>query len=260
MIDLIGLTKKFGSFVAVENISLKVERGELFGFLGPNGAGKTTTIKMITGLLQPSAGKIRVAGYDLDTEPQEAKRRLGFIPDRPFLYEKLTADEFLHFIGGLWDLGEKVINDRIPRLLDLFEILEWRSELIESYSHGMRQKLILAGALIHDPELIVVDEPMVGLDPKSIRLVKDIFREFCRKGRTVFMSTHDLSIAEETCSRVAIIQQGRIIAEGTVDQLRILSKTTHTHLEGIFLKLTAGETLKEIDLWNDGGGGGEGTV
>lgn len=253
MIFLEGVTKKFGSFTAVEDLNLKVEAGELFGFLGPNGAGKTTTIKMITGLLQPTSGCLKVAGFDLNEHPEEAKRRLGFIPDRPFLYEKLTADEFLAFIGGLWELPDKTVAMRSDRLLELFELVEWRDELIESYSHGMRQKLVFAAALIHEPEVIVVDEPMVGLDPKSIRLVKDIFKEFCARGKTVFMSTHTLAIAEETCSRVAIIQEGRIRAEGTLDDLRRLSQTTHTHLEPIFLKLTKGEKIKEIDLWGDGG-------
>jgi len=254
MIVLEGVTKKFGSFTAVENLNLKVRAGELFGFLGPNGAGKTTTIKMITGLLQPTAGRLEIAGYDLSEHPEEAKRRLGFIPDRPFLYEKLTADEFLAFIGGLWDLPDKTVERRSDRLFELFELVDWRDELIESYSHGMRQKLILAAALMHEPEVIVVDEPMVGLDPKSIRLVKDIFKKFCARGKTVFMSTHTLAIAEETCTRVAIIQDGRIRAEGTLEDLRRLSRTTHTHLEPIFLKLTEGEKTGEIDLWGHGGG------
>jgi len=165
MILLEGVTKKFGSFTAVEDLNLKVEAGELFGFLGPNGAGKTTTIKMITGLLQPTSGRLKVAGFDLNEHPEEAKRRLGFIPDRPFLYEKLTADEFLAFIGGLWRLPDKTVAMRSDRLLELFELVDWRDELIESYSHGMRQKLVFAAALIHEPEVIVVDEPMVGLDP-----------------------------------------------------------------------------------------------
>jgi len=251
MIYLEGLSKKFGSFLAVDNITLRVGPGELFGFVGPNGAGKTTTIKMITGLLRPTAGKIRIAGFDLETSPEEAKRCLGFIPDRPFLYEKLTADEFLRFMGGLWNLSPRIIAERSERLFDLFEISEWRNELIESFSHGMRQKLIFAGALIHEPQAIVVDEPMVGLDPKSVRLVKDIFVEFCRRGGTVFMSTHTLSMVEETCTRVAIIHLGRIIAEGTVESLRELSKAGHSHLEEIFLKLTEGEKQKEINLWGN---------
>ena len=254
MIVLEGVTKKFGSFTAVDDLNLKVRAGELFGFLGPNGAGKTTTIKMITGLLQPTSGRLEVAGFDLSENPEEAKRRLGFIPDRPFLYEKLTADEFLAFIGGLWELSDKTVARRSDRLFELFELIDWRDELIESYSHGMRQKLILAAALMHEPEVIVVDEPMVGLDPKSIRLVKDIFKKFCARGKTVFMSTHTLAIAEETCTRVAIIQDGRVRAQGTLEDLRRLSRTTHTHLEPIFLKLTEGEKTREIDIWGDGGG------
>ena len=248
MIELEGVTKRFGSFVAVDEIDLEVRRGEIFGFLGPNGAGKTTTLKMITGLLQPTSGRITVAGYDLHTHPEEAKKRLGFIPDRPFLYDKLTADEFLGFMGGLWDLPQQVIRGRMEKLLDLFELTEWRNELIGSFSHGMRQKLIFAGALLHEPEVIVVDEPMVGLDPKSIRLVKDIFRRFCAKGKTVMMSTHNLSIAEETCTRIAIIQQGRIMAQGTVEELRALSRSNQEHLEGIFLNLTGGEQAREFDF------------
>lgn len=255
MILLEGVTKKFGSFTAVEDMNLEVEAGELFGFLGPNGAGKTTTIKMITGLLQPTSGRLAVAGFDLSEQPEEAKRRLGYIPDRPFLYEKLTADEFLAFIGGLWEIDDKAVARRSDMLLELFELVDWRDELIESYSHGMRQKLVVAAALMHEPEVIVVDEPMVGLDPKSIRLVKDIFRKFCARGKTVFMSTHTLAIAEETCTRVAIIQDGRISAQGTMEDLRRLSKTTHTHLEPIFLKLTRGEGEREIDLWDNGGEG-----
>ena len=254
MIELKGVTKRFGSFVAVDKIDLQIKSGEIFGFLGPNGAGKTTTLKMITGLLQPTAGSIKVAGYDLRSHPEDAKKHLGFIPDRPFLYDKLTADEFLVFMGGLWGLSEEVIRVRMEKLFELFELTDWRDELIESFSHGMRQKLIFAGALLHEPEVIVVDEPMVGLDPKSIRLVKDIFRRLCADGKTVMMSTHTLSIAEETCTRIAIIQEGKIVAQGTVDELRALTRggsqsaLSHEHLEGIFLNLTGGEKQKKFDL------------
>jgi len=254
MIELERATKKYGDFTAVDELTLKVEAGELFGFLGPNGAGKTTTIKMITGLLQPTAGRIRVAGHYLDEEPEPAKQQIGFIPDRPFLYGKLTAREFLRFMGGLWNLDEDGIARKAARLFALFELAGWEDELIESFSHGMRQKLILAGALIHDPAVIVVDEPMVGLDPKSIRLVKNIFRELASRGRTVFMSTHDLAIAEETCSRVAIIQEGRIIATGSIDQLREQNRQQGGRLEEIFLRLTHGERLREIDIWEERSG------
>ncbi|MBW7997319.1 MAG: ABC transporter ATP-binding protein [Candidatus Glassbacteria bacterium] len=249
MIELTGVTKKYGEFTAVDDISLRVEQGELFGFLGPNGAGKTTTIKMITGLLQPTAGTVRVAGFDLAEQPEEAKRRVGFIPDRPFIYNRLTAVEFLRFMGGLWEMPAAEIAERGGRLLELFDLTGWQDELVESYSHGMRQKLILSGALLHDPDVIVVDEPMVGLDPASIRLVKDIFRELCSRGRSVFMSTHTLAVAEETCSRVAIIQNGRIRAEGTLEELRHLSRKEDSGLEEVFLSLTAGEKIKKIDWW-----------
>ncbi len=249
MIVLDGVTKNYGDFTAVDNISLHVRAGELFGFLGPNGAGKTTTIKMITGLLQPTAGSILVAGIDLAESPEDTKRRVGFIPDRPFIYNRLTAVEFLRFIGGLWEMPGRDIAGRGGRLLDLFELTGWENELVESFSHGMRQKLILAGALLHDPEVIVVDEPMVGLDPAGIRLVKDIFRELCSRGRSVFMSTHTLAVAEETCSRVAIIQHGRLIAEGTLAELRHQSRKEGSGLEEVFLSLTSGEKIKKIDWW-----------
>jgi ABC-2 type transport system ATP-binding protein len=247
MIELSGVTKKYGQFTAVDNLDLHVGPGELFGFLGPNGAGKTTTIKMITGLLLPSSGTVRVAGFDLASHPEDAKRHIGFIPDRPFIYNRLTAAEFLHFMGGLWEMDESVIATRGAKLLELFDLAAWRDELVESFSHGMRQKLILSGALIHDPDVIVVDEPMVGLDPASIRLVKDIFRELCGRGKSVFMSTHTLAMAEETCSRVAIIQQGRIVAGGTLEQLRAQAKRGDGHLESIFLDLTHGGTVKHLD-------------
>ena len=247
MVELAGVTKKYGQFTAVDNLSLKVEPGELFGFLGPNGAGKTTTIKMITGLLQPTSGTVKVAGYDLAEHPEDAKRHVGFIPDRPFIYNRLTAAEFLRFMGGLWEMDESDITSRGDKLLDLFDLANWRDELVESFSHGMRQKLILSGALIHDPDVIVVDEPMVGLDPASIRLVKDIFRELCARGKTVFMSTHTLAMAEETCSRVAIIQQGRIVAGGTLEQLRARAHKDGSHLESIFLDLTHGDNVKHLD-------------
>ena len=245
MIELAGVTKKYGSFTAVDNIDLRVEKGELYGFLGPNGAGKTTTLKMITGLLKPTSGQITVAGNDIEREPEEAKRKIGFIPDRPFLYDKLTADEFLYFMGGLWEMEAVDIRKRAGHLLELFKLSDWHSELIEGFSHGMRQKLIFAGALIHEPEIIIVDEPMVGLDPASIRLVKDIFRRFCESGRTILMSTHTLSIAEETCSRIAIILEGRIRAQGTVDELRAQENETAGSLEDLFLKLTGGNDYSE---------------
>jgi ABC-2 type transport system ATP-binding protein len=246
MIRIEGLTKTYGKFVAVDNINLHVPRGELFGFLGPNGAGKTTTMRIIAGILRPTSGRVWLGGDDLIADPMAAKQRLGFIPDRPFVYDKLTAAEFLRFVAGLYGQDGATIEHRIDELLDVFELLVWKDELIESYSHGMRQKLIISSALIHRPECIVVDEPMVGLDPKGARLLKDIFRQFVEKGGTVMMSTHTLEIAEAMCDRMAIIQQGKIVAHGTMADLRAQTKSGNMSLEDLFLRLTGGETAREL--------------
>jgi ABC-2 type transport system ATP-binding protein len=246
MIRLEGLTKAYGSLVAVDHIDLEVPRGELFGFLGPNGAGKTTTLRMIAGILRPTAGRIWLGGDDLLEEPVAAKRRLGFIPDRPFVYEKLTGAEFLRFVAGLYGQDGAVVERRIDELLELFELSVWKDELVESYSHGMRQKLIISSALIHRPEYIVVDEPMVGLDPKAARLLKDIFRHFVERGGTVLMSTHTLEVAEAMCDRIAIIQNGKIVARGTVDEMRRQTAAGGASLEELFLKLTGGEAGREL--------------
>jgi ABC-2 type transport system ATP-binding protein len=246
MIRLEGLTKAYGSFVAVDRIDLHVPRGELFGFLGPNGAGKTTTLRMIAGILRPTAGRIWLGGDDVVAEPTAAKRRLGFIPDRPFVYEKLTGAEFLRFVAGLYGQDGAVVERRIDELLELFELSAWKDELVESYSHGMRQKLIISSALIHRPECIVVDEPMVGLDPKAARLLKEIFRHFVARGGTVLMSTHTLEVAEAMCDRIAIIQNGRIVARGTVDEMRKQTAAGDASLEELFLKLTGGEAGREL--------------
>jgi ABC-2 type transport system ATP-binding protein len=246
MIRLEGLTKAYGSFVAVDHIDLEVPRGELFGFLGPNGAGKTTTLRMIAGILRPTAGRIWLGGDDLLAQPMAAKRRLGFIPDRPFVYEKLTGAEFLRFVAGLYGQDGAVVERRIDELLELFELSVWKDELVESYSHGMRQKLIISSALIHRPEYIVVDEPMVGLDPKAARLLKDIFRHFVERGGTVLMSTHTLEVAEAMCDRIAIIQNGKIVARGTVDEMRRQTAAGDASLEELFLKLTGGEAGREL--------------
>ena len=246
MIRLEGLTKAYGSFVAVDRIDLHVPRGELFGFLGPNGAGKTTTLRMIAGILRPSAGRIWLGGDDLIAAPMAAKRRLGFIPDRPFVYEKLTGAEFLRFVAGLYGQDGATIERRIDELLELFELSVWKDELVESYSHGMRQKLIISSALIHRPECIVVDEPMVGLDPKAARLLKEIFRHFVEHGGTILMSTHTLEIAEAMCDRIAIIQNGKIVASGTVDEMREQSAVGDASLEELFLKLTGGAHVREL--------------
>ena len=205
MIRLTDLTKRYGKFTAVDGISLQVSRGELFGLLGPNGAGKTTTMRMIAGILQPTSGSVLVGGVDMLARPLEAKARIGFIPDRPFVYDKLTGGEFLRFAAALYGQQGPAIERRIDELLEMFELSRWKDELTESYSHGMRQKLIICGALVHRPELIVVDEPMVGLDPKAARILKDLFREYTRRGHTIMMSTHTLEVAQTLCDRIAII-------------------------------------------------------
>jgi len=246
MIRLEGLTKTYGSFVAVDQIDLHVPKGALFGFLGPNGAGKTTTLRMIAGILRPTAGRIWLGGDDVVAAPLAAKARLGFIPDRPFVYEKLTGAEFLRFVAGLYSQDGDRVERRIAELLELFELSVWKDELVESYSHGMRQKLIISSSLIHRPECIVVDEPMVGLDPKSARLLKEIFRHFVDRGGTVLMSTHTLEIVEAMCDRIAIIQQGKIVARGTMDDLRKQTASGDLSLEDLFLRLTGGTAAQEL--------------
>ena len=247
MIRIENLTKLYGSFVAVDDISLHVPRGVLYGFLGPNGAGKTTTLRMIAGILRPTDGRVLLGGDDVHVDPMTAKRRLGFIPDRPFVYDKLTGAEFLRFVAGLYGQEGDVIERRMHELLEVFELASWKDELVEAYSHGMRQKLIISSALIHRPECIVVDEPMVGLDPKAARLLKDIFRQFVSKGGTVLMSTHTLEIAEAMCDQMAIIQHGKIVAAGTMAQIRAQTATGGSvGLEELFLKLTGGVHDREL--------------
>ncbi|HEY7612016.1 MAG TPA: ABC transporter ATP-binding protein [Gemmatimonadales bacterium] len=247
MIRLKDLTKRYGKFTAVDGISLEVPRGELFGLLGPNGAGKTTTMRMIAGILQPTSGSIQVSGMDMLARPLEAKARLGFIPDRPFVYDKLTGGEFLRFAAALYGQDGPDLERRIDELLEIFDLGPWKHELTEAYSHGMRQKLIICGALVHRPELIVVDEPMVGLDPKSARLLKDLFRQFVDRGGTVLMSTHTLEVAEVMCDRIAIVYQGRIAASGTMDELREQTESAELSLEDLFLKLTGGPRAPQLD-------------
>ena len=247
MITLTGLTKLYGKFKAVDGIKLTVPKGELFGFLGPNGAGKTTTFRMIAGIIVPTAGRIEIGGVDLARQPLVAKRRLGYIPDRPFVYDKITGAEFLRFVAALYNAEDASLERRIDELLDVFELTPWKHELTESYSHGMRQKLIIAGALIHRPEVIVVDEPMVGLDPKGARLLKDLFRRYVKRGGTILMSTHTLEVAESMCDRIAIMQSGRILASGTMDELRLQTASGDASLEDLFLRLTGGFRERQLD-------------
>jgi ABC-2 type transport system ATP-binding protein len=238
MIELKGITKNFGDFRAVDNLSLTVNKGEIFGFLGPNGAGKTTTIKMIAGVLLPAAGTITIGGIDMQAQPEAAKRKIGFIPDRPYLYEKLTGMEFLKFTADLYDVPHDIYRERAQKNLEMFSLIDWSDELIESYSHGMKQRLIMCSALLHDPEIIIVDEPMVGLDPAAIIMVKELFQRLARDGVTVFMSTHTLTIVEDTCDRVGIIHRGRLIASGTTADLQREANVTDADLEKVFLNLT----------------------
>jgi ABC-2 type transport system ATP-binding protein len=246
MLRLEGVVKKYGGFTAVHALDLSVQRGEIFGFLGPNGAGKTTTIRMVAGVLQPTSGRITVGGDDLHQSPERAKHRMGYVPDRPFLYEKLSGGEFLRFVAGLWGKEGPAVEERADRLLELFDLSGWKQALIESYSHGMRQKLLISSALVHHPELIVVDEPMVGLDPRSARILKDLMGSFVDAGGTVFLSTHTLEVAEALCDRIAIMFQGRVQALGTMDDLRAQAHAGGAHLEEIFLKVTHGQEMADV--------------
>lgn len=243
MIKLINVTKLYKGLCAVDHLNIEVPKGMIFGFLGPNGAGKTTTIKMMAGVLKPTEGQIIINGMDLAREPSEVKRCTGFIPDRPFLYEKLTGREFLNFMAGLYSSNHASSRETdIVSLLERFDLSHWGDELIESYSHGMKQRLVMCAALFHQPKVLIVDEPMVGLDPRGARLVKDIFRELAEKGTTVFMSTHSLEVAQEVCEEIAIIQAGKVIASGTADDLKRVAGI-EGNLESIFLKLTEGKRI-----------------
>jgi ABC-2 type transport system ATP-binding protein len=246
LIETQALVKRYGDKLAVNNVSFEVQAGEVFGFLGPNGAGKTTTIKMIVGLLQPTSGTIRVAGYNVQAQPLLAKAASGYVPDTPNLYAKLTGRELLRFVGDLYSLDRQRLAQRTEELLRVLDLNEAADQTIDSYSHGMQQKASLAAALMHDPKVLVLDEPTVGLDPKSARLIKDILRQMAERGTAVFLSTHILEIAERMCDRIGIINKGELVAIGTMNELRSLGKAGETSLEDIFLGLTGGAEEAEI--------------
>ena len=247
MIAIHDLVKRYGQFTAVDGVSLDVQPGEIHGFLGPNGAGKTTTLRMIAGLLKPTTGSVTVNGHDMTREPEQAKASLGFIPDRPFIYEKLTAGEFLRFHGGLYGMNGNGLGDRVREMLELFELGRWENELVESFSHGMKQRVVMCAAFLHRPRAVIVDEPMVGLDPRGARLIKDVFRTMSARGVALLMSTHTLEVAQEMCDRISIILKGRIIASGTVPEIRAMGDRHDDQLTSVFLKLTGGGALQEID-------------
>lgn len=245
-IELKNLTKKYGSLTAVNNLNLEIENGEIFGFLGPNGAGKTTTIKLLTGLLKPTSGTVEILGFDIQANPIEAKSHIGLIPDEPNIYEKLTGREFLRFMGNIFKVENTVIIKKTAELLKIFDLQDRADELIQVYSHGMKQKIAIAGALIHSPKIIIFDEPTIGLDPKSARTIKDILKYRAESGDCIFMSTHILEIAERMCDRIGIINNGNLIAIGNMDELRHLSKSGKYNLEEIFLELTNAEENSEL--------------
>jgi len=241
MIELRQLSKRYGHTLAVDRLDLSVPPGEIFGFIGPNGAGKTTTIRMMGGILAPTEGSVRIGGVSMADDPVRAKRAIGFIPDRPYLYEKLTGMEFLRFSADLYGIAGTGFRQRAGALLEQFSLAGWADELVEAYSHGMKQRLIIAAALLHDPQVLIVDEPMVGLDPGGIKMVKDLFRDLAARGTAVFMSTHTLQVAEDVCHRIGVIHRGRLIALGTMGDLWRLAGAGEADLESVFLVLTAEE-------------------
>jgi len=246
MIRLTNVTKKYGDIVAVHNLSLHVFPGEVFGFLGPNGAGKTTTLKMLSGLLEPTTGEIKVAGYDIIKEALSAKKEIAFVPDKPFIYEKLTGREFLEFVRDIYGVnGDNAITEKQNRLINLFSLDDWLDELVESYSHGMRQKLIITSALIHNPQALIIDEPMVGLDARGAKQVKELFVSAAKEGTTVLVSTHTMAVAQEVCDRIGILNKGELVAVGTVDELRDKAGGVADDLESIFLALTEGDAAQD---------------
>ena len=238
MLQIKNIVKKFGSFAAVNGINVQIREGELYGFLGQNGAGKTTTIKMVVGVFAPTSGSISINGIDISANPQKAKLQIGYVPDQPYLYDKLTGREFLYFSGGLYNLSKKNIKHKIDELVDLLKIESWLDKRTEEYSQGMKQRITIASALLHDPKLIVLDEPMVGLDPQSAVLVKKILNQKVSEGASVFVSTHSLSFAEEICSRIGIIKEGKMIYEDKIEAVETIKAKLNSNFEEVFLELT----------------------
>ncbi len=238
MIKISNLTKRYGDFLAVDALNLEIGAGEILGFLGPNGAGKTTTIRMMMGILKPTLGQVLLGGYDVAREPEKAKALAGFIPDRPFIYEKLSGNEFLQFAGKLHGVESAKLRRRAAELLEQLDLTRWQDERIEGYSHGMKQRLVFCAALLHEPRILIVDEPMVGMDPRGARTLKDLFTSLAASGTTVFLSTHSIGIAEEICDRIGIIQSGRLIACGSMAEIHGRSQIKGGNLESVFLELT----------------------
>lgn len=243
MIELSNVSKRYGSFDAVKNISLCISPGEIFAFLGVNGAGKTTTIRMMVGILQPTTGSISLGGYNICSDPLKAKSLTGYVPDRPNLYPKLTGRELLYFICDIYRVSGKLAERRIDEVLEEYSLTSWQDELVESYSHGMKQRLATCAALVHDPKVLIVDEPMVGLDPHGAKHLKDAFQRYAERGMTIFLSTHSLNVAEEVADRLAIIQKGELLTCGTLDDIRELTGEGEKDLERMFLELTSAPTM-----------------
>lgn len=237
MIKLTNVTKKFDSVVAVDNITLEVPKGQFLGFLGPNGAGKTTTIKMMTGLLVPTSGTILINGNDITKNPVEAKLNIGYIPDQPYLYDKLTGREYLYFCCGLYKIPESEVDKLVDEIIKQFELEKWIDKRAESYSQGMAQRIIFASAFLHNPSVIIIDEPMVGLDPRSANIIKQALKGKCQNGATVFMSTHILPVAEELCQRIVFIKNGKILYDYSIEDLNELKKLYSQKLENLYLEL-----------------------
>ena len=235
-----AVTKQYGSVTAVNELTLDLASGELFGFLGPNGAGKTTAIKMAAGLVRPTSGQILISGFDIQTKSLDAKRLFGFVPDNPYIYESLTGREFLHYCAGLYRLGYYKTEKRVLELSEQFGIDSWIDKRAGEYSHGMKQRIVMASAFLHEPEIVLIDEPMIGLDPAAVRMVKQVMKDFCSNGGTLFFSTHTLSNAEQVCDRIGIINEGRLIVSGTLEQIRRDSG----NLEDAFLTIIGGEETR----------------